>query len=396
MSAVSGLRSGPNRRELVIALGSLAAARASAALACHAPGHGACHVGAFVPATGPLSEIGQQAQAGIRAMLDQLRHADPKARGNLEIIIIDSQGNRASANDSLMRVISSDKRPSAIIAADPVMPVEALSELGDRFQTPFISVFSYPPRVSSQWVFCIAPDATQVAAALPVALKAAGARLDQPFNLVYTRFAAPRADAFARAVAEGGGTIGVRIELTNPLDADLTAQMMEARKAAKGSAWVVSVPTPVVALVIKRLHEFQDIVPIVIDGGISNPTAILSSGPSTNVLVLSSFYPDPPNPLAVGVYAGIRQIVNGPAAPAGVLAATATQVLAQAVVTAEEKGDAYGIATRDSLRRVSLAAADLIVPWEGVAFDPETLQNREARVVPLGLRGDRVVVVSPA
>jgi hypothetical protein len=63
-------------------------------------------------------------------------------------------------------------------------------------------------------------------------------------------------------------------------------------------------------------------------------------------------------------------------------------------VTASVRGDAFGEATRDSLRAVSLPANELILPWEGVSFDA-TLQNRNARAVALGLREGRIVTVSP-
>ena len=150
---------------------------------------------------------------------------------------------------------------------------------------------------------------------------------------------------------------------------------------------------PVIAEVIRRI---QDEAPIVIDAGIFDPAPILRTVNARNVVAVSPFAPElvDRRALAGAIARRVRETTGSDLSPAGAIAATAVQVLAQAVVTANVRGDAFGEATRESLRAVSVAGSELILPWEGVSFDA-TFQNRNARAVALGLREGRIVTVSP-
>ena len=131
-------------------------------------------------------------------------------------------------------------------------------------------------------------------------------------------------------------------------------------------------------------------VQIVLDAWLTDPSALLRGLQLPGVVVLSTNAPDLLARRPLG--REIAQLANTTSTDA-VLAATATQVLAAAVVTASGNTGDYGRETRDALRDISLPAKDLIVPWSGVRFDKDTFQNEDAAVAAMELRRDEVVTI---
>jgi branched-chain amino acid transport system substrate-binding protein len=384
-----------HRRKLLVGLGALAAARPGVALACHERDHPPCHAAALVSLTGPFAPIGQQAAAGIRAMGDQLQQTDPQARGHLGMIMIDSAGRPDVASAELRRLMASGVPPAAVIVAD-ALPLPLLDQLGTQLKIPLISILTYTSGAPSEWVCRLSPNTVQIANAMVRYLAAAPGQRGQPVNIVSAAANAGRVAEFVDVLAAAGKRVDVRVTLPDPFMRDFTVLEPDIRRSVKNSGWIVSSPfanSPAIAEVIRRS---QDEAPIVIDAGIVDPVPILRTANALNVVTLSPFAPDQVDrrPLAGAIARRVRETTGSDLAPAGAIAATAVQVLAQAVVTANVRGDAYGEATRDALRAVSLPGSELIVPWEGVSFDA-SFQNRNARAVALGLRGDRVVTVGP-
>jgi ABC-type branched-subunit amino acid transport system substrate-binding protein len=390
-------RSIVHRRKLLIGLGALAAAPFEAAFACHEREHPPCRAAALVPISGPNAQNGQQAVAGIRAMGDELQQIDPQSRGHLLIMPFDSASSPARAVEIINETMRGNSPPAAFIVADFVPP-PLLSELGARFQIPLVSIFSSPSRGQSEWVCRIAPDAAQVAVGALAYVGTLGLRSNQPINFISTSATEIRSTEFANAVAASGRPTGVRVTLLDPSGRDITPLAAEVPKAVEGSGWIISVPTPALPTIIQLLQRSSAQGPIVVDAGVLDPNLILRAANAPNLVLLSSFAPEVVNqrPLARAIDARVRQIIDRPLTPVAALAATAAQVLAQAVVVADVRGTAYGEATRNALRDISLPASELIVPWAGISFDRRTFQNGAARVVALGLRENRVVTVWPA
>jgi ABC-type branched-subunit amino acid transport system substrate-binding protein len=383
------------RRELLLGFGAIAAARPGLAFACHERDHPPCHAAALVSSTGPYAPIFRQAAAGIRAMSDQLRETDPQSRGHLGIIIIDSAGRPEVASTELRRLMESGLPPAAVIVAD-ALPPPFLDQLGAQLKIPLISILTFPAGTSSEWVCHLSPNTIQIANAMTRYLDASPGQRGQPVNIVSTAGFTGREVDFVKVLEAAGRRVDVRVTLPDPFLPDFRVLEPEIAKSAKNSSWIISAPLPAPPAIVAAIRRFQDDAPILIDAGILDPASILRTGDARNVVAVSPFAPElvERRPLAGAIAKRVREIAGSDLSPDGAIAATAVQVLAQAVVTAKVSGDAYGEATRDSLRAVSLPGNDLILPWEGVSFD-DTFQNRNARAVVLGLRDGRVVTVSP-
>jgi branched-chain amino acid transport system substrate-binding protein len=383
-----------HRRQLLVGLGGLAIARPNLALACHERDHPPCHAAALVAVTGPLSPVYGQAAAGIRAMSEQLQQADPQSRGHLGIVIVDSASQPDAAMSRLRRLVEEGPAPAAVIVADALAP-PLLEQLGAQLELPMISILSSASRAASQWVFRLSPNAAQTANAMLRYLAGLPEQQRLPVNFVSATTFAPRVADFVNVLEAGGKRVDVRAT-TDPFGLDTAVLEPDIRRSVKNSGWIVSAPIQATVAIAQAIRRIQGDAPILVDAGNADPAAILRPLNAQSVVVISAFAPDVADrPLANDIAARVLKTSGSDLAPAGAIAATAVQVLAQAVVTANVRGNAYGEATRASLREVSLTGKELILPWEGVRFDAD-LQNGSARAVALGLKEDRIVTVSPA
>jgi ABC-type branched-subunit amino acid transport system substrate-binding protein len=382
------------RRKLLVSFGALALARPSLALACHERDHPPCHAAALVSVTGPVSSVYAQAADGIRAMDEQLQETDPQSRGHLGIVIVDSGGHPDAAVTALRRLIAEGPAPAAVIVAD-ALPPALLEQLGSQLKLPMITVVSSASGAASEWVFRLSPNATQIANAMLRYLAGLPEQRTLPVNIVSAATLAPRVADFVNVFEAAGKRVDVRVT-TDPFALDAGALEPRISGAVKNSGWIISAPFQGALEIARAIRRLQGDAPILVDAGNADPAAILRPLEAQNVAVISAFAPDlAGRPLVGPIAERVRKSSGSDLAPAGALAATAVQVLAQAVVKAKVQGDAYGEATRVSLRESSLPGNELIVPWEGVSFDGG-LQNRNARAVALGLRENRIVTLSSA
>jgi ABC-type branched-subunit amino acid transport system substrate-binding protein len=379
------------RRELLIGLGGLITLRPSTAIACHATDHPPCRVLAFVPKSGSQAQLGRAPDAGIRAMVAQLREIDPNGRGRLEVVIIDSESKVEVTINGIRKEMQASKPPAAIIIADLTLPPEAWVGQAAEFKIPFVLLTTGTSKSRSEWICQLAPSATQIARGLLGYLAANANR--EPINIVTTALRAPRADDFAIAIVAAGSKVGVRVSLPDNLGQDWTTLEAEILKAGKNSAWMVSMPVAAVPRLIEVLRKrFDQQGPIAVDTGLADPNPVLRSA-DARVVALCSFSPElvKNHSPARDIEQRMQKSSDLSLTPAAAVAATATQVLAAAVIKAQ--GSDHGTATRDALRAVSIKREELIVPWAGVEFDRETFQNQGARVVALGRRDNQVVTI---
>jgi ABC-type branched-subunit amino acid transport system substrate-binding protein len=383
------------RRTLLAGLGALVVSRTGAALACHERDHPPCHAAALVSLTGPSAPALQQAAAGIRAMNEHLQQTDAQRRGHLGILIIDSAGRPDIAADELRRLVTSGMPPAAVIVADP-LPPPLLERIAADLKTPMISILSFPADASSQWVCRLSPNAIQIADAIMRHLGTLPGQRGRPVNILSAPGSDARVAQFAVVLQNAGKPINVRVSVTDPFTPDLSRLEPEIGKADKNSAWIVSAPLSVLPALIAVIRRAAPEGPIIIDTGIADPGPVLRAAASANVVAISPFAPDlvERRPLATAIARRVREATGSELTAPGAVAATAVQVLVEAVVAADVRGDNYGEAVRNSLRNVSLPGRDLILPWDGVSFD-DAFQNRSARAVALGLRDNRLVTVSP-
>jgi branched-chain amino acid transport system substrate-binding protein len=388
------------RRELLVSLGALAVVGPGVALACHERDHPPCHAAALVSLTGPSAPIFQQAVAAIRAMGEQLQQTDPGARGHLGIIIIDSAGRPEVASTELRRLMTSGIPPAAVIVAD-ALPPRLLDQLGMQSEIPLISILTSGSVTASEWVFHLSPNTIQIANAMVSYLAASPGQRGKSVNIVSAAASAGRVAEFINVVEAAGKRVDVRVRLAESMP-DFAVLEPDIRRSAKNSGWIISAPPPSLPAIVDLIWRTQDEAPIIIDAGLVDPVVILravsarNSVSARNVVAVSPFAPElvDRRSLAAAIARQVRETTGSDLSPVGAITATAVQVLAQAVVTASVRGDAYGQATRDSLRAVSLPGNELILPWEGVSFDA-TFQNSNARAVALGLRENRVITVLP-
>jgi len=384
----------PLRRDLLIGIGATVAARPGIAFACHERDHPPCHTAALLSMTGATAQIGQDAAAGIHAMVNQLQQTDSQRRGHLNVVIIDSASDPKVAVTEIERLMSGGSPPSAIIAVNFSVPPSQLARIGLKFNTPFIFIPTYASGPASEWVFRLSPSMARIAAGVIGYLEAAGVQRDQPVNIVNTASFAGRGAEFADSLAATGRRVGVRVTLLAEASGRFTVLETEVLGAVRNSAWIVSAPVADWEVTVQAIRRKQDAAPIMIDAGINDPVPFLRAIGAQNVVVLSPFDPElvDRRPLARTINERVVRDIGHPLTPAAAITATAVQVLAEAVVAAKVRDDDYGEATRDSLRAVSLEASELILPWQGIRFN-STLQNEGARVVALGVRENRIVTV---
>jgi ABC-type branched-subunit amino acid transport system substrate-binding protein len=330
-------------------------------------------------------------------MQDHFHQTDPERRGNLEFVIVDSAGGPQAAVSHVNQLLTSRDPPAAVITADPALPLTLLAELGVRYRTTFITVLSYPPSPSSEWVCQVAPGPTQISAAIVGYLSTPRANRNAAVNIVSTAPGAARAAVFVDALATAGTPAAARIILPDPSGADLGPVQAAVRASQPNTTWVIWVPISAAPAIAEAILAVQPQAQIVIDAGTGNAADLLRAINARNLVVISPFAPAllGQRPLARDIDRRVREISGEPLAPIGAVTATAAQILAQAAVTATVSGTNYGEATRDSLRRVSIPAEELIVPWGAVAFDAQ-FQNQGARAVALALSDNRIVTVWPA
>jgi ABC-type branched-subunit amino acid transport system substrate-binding protein len=382
------------RRDVLVGLGGVLAMPSRSAFACHETDHPPCRAVAFVPKSGGLAQFGQELETGIRAMREQLRQIDPNRRGHLDIRIIDTQSSPDATINRLQQEMRVSK-PPAIIMADLLLPPQVLARLAAEFEVPIIVLGTGTTKSSSEWICQLAPSATQIAQGLLGYLAAVGNK--EPVNIVATAARAPRAADFEAAILAAGGKVGVRVILGDNSGRELGQLQGELLKAAKNSSWMASIPIAAVPALIEQLRAGSGQPgPIAVDTGLGDPTELLrKAGSGGGVVALSSFSPEliATRPFAREVNARARATSDRPLTPAAAATATATQVLATAAVSASVRDSDYGPATRASLMAVKTRGEELVVAWESVEFDPQTFQNRGARVVALGLREGRIVTV---
>jgi hypothetical protein len=245
--------------------------------------------------------------------------------------------------------VDAANRPSAIIAADLIVPVEVLSQVASEAKIPFVLFVRGDPARPSEWMCRLGPTTAQVATGVRGYLVSAGLKSGEAVNIVHTISRGERADQLAVAISASGFTATGRVVLsdTAPLQTDILSR--EIAKPGKASAWLVTVPTRFIDPIVGAIRNSQAGVPLVVDGGLNDPAPILRQASAKDVVVLSSISPELVNqrPLARAIEARLRENINQPLTPSSALAATATQVLAQAVVAAKVEGEAYGAATRE-------------------------------------------------
>jgi branched-chain amino acid transport system substrate-binding protein len=372
-------------------------------------------IGAIYPMTGNAAPIGADAKSAVDTTLDIINgdHAPipilmgkggglPALGGaKIKVIFADSQADPQKARAEAERLITQE-HVVALIGSYTSATAATISQVGERYQIPYISMDNSAPDLSNRglkWFFRTSPHDEMFTAAMFDFFKAIGDKTGQKVKtvaLIYedSIFGTGSSNAQKKFAALAGITIAadLRYRANSP---SLSAEA-ERLKAADADVVMPSSYTNDSILLLKGMDEigYKPKAIMAQAAGFQEQAFLSAVGPlAEGAMSRSSFALDavkarPAIPTVNALYkAKSGKDLNDNTARQ----VTAVEVLADAINRA-------GSTDPDKLQKALIATDvpgdQLIVPWKGVKFD-ETGQNTEATPVIQQIQGGHYVTIFP-
>jgi branched-chain amino acid transport system substrate-binding protein len=372
-------------------------------------------IGAIYPMTGNAAPIGADAKSAVDTTLDIINgdHAPiPILMGKggglpglggakIKVIFADSQADPQKARAEAERLITQE-HVVALIGSYTSATAATISQVGERYQIPYISMDNSAPDLSNRglkWFFRTSPHDEMFTAAMFDFFKAIGDKTGQKVKtvaLIYedSIFGTGSSNAQKKFAALAGITVAadLRYRANSP---SLSAEA-ERLKAADADVVMPSSYTNDSILLLKGMDEigYKPKAIMAQAAGFQEQAFLSAVGPlAEGAMSRSSFALDavkarPAIPTVNALYkAKSGKDLNDNTARQ----VTAVEVLADAINRA-------GSTDPDKLQKALIATDvpgdQLIVPWKGVKFD-ETGQNTEATPVIQQVQGGHYVTIFP-
>jgi branched-chain amino acid transport system substrate-binding protein len=372
-------------------------------------------IGAIYPMTGNAAPIGADAKSAVDTTLDIINgdHAPipilmgkggglPALGGaKIKVIFADSQADPQKARAEAERLITQE-HVVALIGSYTSATAATISQVGERYQIPYISMDNSAPDLSNRglkWFFRTSPHDEMFTQAMFDFFKAIGDKTGQKVKtvaLIYedSIFGTGSSNAQKKFAALAGITVAadLRYRANSP---SLSAEA-ERLKAADADVVMPSSYTNDSILLLKGMDEigYKPKAIMAQAAGFQEQAFLSAVGPlAEGAMSRSSFALDavkarPAIPTVNALYkAKSGKDLNDNTARQ----VTAVEVLADAINRA-------GSTDPDKLQKALIATDvpgdQLIVPWKGVKFD-ETGQNTEATPVIQQVQGGHYVTIFP-
>jgi branched-chain amino acid transport system substrate-binding protein len=372
-------------------------------------------IGAIYPMTGNAAPIGADAKSAVDTTLDIINgtHAPipilmgkggglPALGGaKIKVIFADSQADPQKARAEAERLITQE-HVVALIGSYTSATAATISQVGERYQIPYISMDNSAPDLSNRglkWFFRTSPHDEMFTQAMFDFFKAIGDKTGQKVKtvaLIYedSIFGTGSSNAQKKFAALAGITVAadLRYRANSP---SLSAEA-ERLKAADADVVMPSSYTNDSILLLKGMDEigYKPKAIMAQAAGFQEQTFLTAVGPlAEGAMSRSSFALDavkarPAIPTVNALYkAKSGKDLNDNTARQ----VTAVEVLADAINRA-------GSTDPDKLQKALIATDvpgdQLIVPWKGVKFD-ENGQNTEATPVIQQVQGGHYVTIYP-
>jgi branched-chain amino acid transport system substrate-binding protein len=372
-------------------------------------------IGAIYPMTGNAAPIGADAKSAVDTTLDIINgdHAPipilmgkggglPALGGaKIKVIFADSQADPQKARAEAERLITQE-HVVALIGSYTSATAATISQVGERYQIPYISMDNSAPDLSNRglkWFFRTSPHDEMFTAAMFDFFKAIGDKTGQKVKtvaLIYedSIFGTGSSNAQKKFAALAGITVAA--DLRYRANSPSLSSESERLKAADADVVMPSSYTNDSILLLKGMDEigYKPKAIMAQAAGFQEQAFLSAVGPlAEGAMSRSSFALDavkarPAIPTVNALFkAKSGKDLNDNTARQ----VTAVEVLADAINRA-------GSTDPDKLQKALIATDvpgdQLIVPWKGVKFD-ETGQNTEATPVIQQVQGGHYVTVFP-
>jgi branched-chain amino acid transport system substrate-binding protein len=352
-------------------------------------------IGCVYPFSGAQAASGQDIRHGLLLAADIINNQYdldlPLARtagiaslnrAKIELIFADSQGSESVARSETQRLIQQEK-VAALIGCYQSVVTAAASQVAEEHAIPFIADTSTAPSLTQrgyQWFFRTTPDDLAFIENFFRFLKdmqqKTGTKISK-IGLVYensifgTEFAG---NARQYAVKEGYRIVE---DISYPAN---TANVIEEVNRLKSAAPEVVMQASYAqdAVLFMRTYKQLGFSPAAIlanDAGFNSPEFVKSLGQDSQYIFTRDLWSmdwAENSPAAKKVNETFKERYQADMTGASARAFTGLMVLAEAI---QRAGSTSQEDIRRALLSTDLSADSLIMPWEGVKFDPQTHQN---------------------
>ncbi len=380
------------------------------------PDVGPIRIGALYPLSGPDANTGADLRAGLELALEFIneRHELPLPLANetglsgqmgrkIELIYHDTKSDPIRASDGLAELVSREGIVAAIGCYHSSVTALA-SEQAEMARIPFLNAESTSPVLIQrglQWFFRTTPDdrtfSRNFFEFLNEMRKMQRLSLSCPLALVYEDglWGTNVAQAQQRLAWEHEYRIAADIPYSAAAE-NFQAELEKVESAMPAVVLQASYARDALALV--RGYSSMRLPPVAVLGmnaGFVSPEFLPTLGPDAeNVLSREVWALDLAHrkPLVEMVNNYFRRRYNHDMSGNSARSFTALMVLADAINRAPGMSSE---AIRKGILQTDLKADDLIMPWDGIRFDPETGQNVLGKGIIVQVQQGRYVTVWP-
>ena len=375
-------------------------------------------IGAIYPLSGSLASSGEEMKRGILLAVEvingqhdlDLPLAPSEGIGSLggakiEVVFGDSQGDPAAGRSEAERLIG-EESVVALLGAYQSSVTAAASEVAEAEGRPFLTAASTAPSLTERgfnWFFRTTPDEEifvqnfyQFLADLQ---KSRPSEDNETLRLAFVHEDSIWGEEFgdlAERYAEDQGFEIVADVSYSSGDPDLTDEVQELIEADPDVVMQASYTED--AILYMQTYRAMNFTPKTIladDAGFSDPEFLnVLGGDGDHVLTRATWSLDlaEKKPLAENVSQLFEKQYGIEMDEESARAFTATIVLAGAI---ERAGSLDPEAIRTALLETNLSEDDVIMPWVGVEFDPDTHQNIRGRGIICQIIGQEYRTVWP-
>jgi len=369
------------------------------------------------PYSGASARVGQQSKWAFEVAAEVINNAHPELDpiplaktaglpnlGGAKIVFVygDTQSSPEVGYSETQRMISVEK-PAVVMGCDASSVTKTASQAAERAGVPFVNADSTSPALNTRglnWFFRTTPDDSMFAEDgfkfLKQLKEEKGKKVDTVALLMEDSEAGSQLTLLGRKLAPQYGFKIVEDITFHSGTTDLSSEVLRLKKA-NPDALISLGYDPDVILLVKTFKEQQYVPPIVIGhrGGWSLPAVAQQLGKDFEDMCSTGvFAPDmlPMRPL-------LKQINDMFKAKSGFdLDADTSRIVVGLTVVAEainRAGSTDPRAIRDALIATNFTAEQTVIPWEGVKFDPVTLQNTKGRGILTQVIGGQFTTVWP-
>jgi branched-chain amino acid transport system substrate-binding protein len=324
--------------------------------------------------------------------------------GGAKIVLVygDTQGSPEVGYSETQRMISVEK-PAVVMGCDASSVTKTASQAAERAGVPFVNDTSTSPALNQRglnWFFRTTPDDTLFTEDVFKFLKdlkdKKGAKIDTVALINEDSESGTQIAILGRKLAPQYGFKIVEDITFHSGTTDLSSEVLRI-KAAKPDALVAMGYDPDVILMVKTLKEQQYMPPIIAanDAGWATPSVLAALGKDMEYICTRSVFAvdmTKTRPLLKAVNDMFKAKSGFDLSGDSSRAVVGLLVVADAINRA---GSTDPKAIRDALIQTNFTAEQCVIPWEGVKFDPITLQNTLGRGIVVQVLNGQYTTVWP-